>query len=356
MNKILIIGGSGYIGSRLCDILLEYDYNIKVLDTGYYENIHLSKKNKHILIKEDIRKFDLNLIEFYDVVIMLAAISNDTEGSLNTNKIYSDTVDFTIKVAQKCKSFGKKFIFPSSCSVYGKSSSAVSEDDNIFPQTPYSHSKVAIENELKKISDNNFNPIILRISTVFGYSTNMRFDLVINMLCGLAVTQNKIVLNSDGSAWRPFVYIDDLCEVFKKCIELEKQEENFTIFNVGNDKNNFQILHLAKIISKMNDNCEISFLNNLSSNKSNLIDNSFNSVFVGSRDQRNYKVNFNKINTIFNKSLCTTSVVDGISKTIKNLKKNNITQELFNNTIFYRVNHIEYLFNSGKINKNLLWE
>ena len=356
MNKILIIGGSGYIGSRLCDILLEYDYNIKVLDTGYYENIHLSKKNKHILIKEDIRKFDLNLIEFYDVVIMLAAISNDTEGSLNTNKIYSDTVDFTIKVAQKCKSFGKKFIFPSSCSVYGKSSSAVSEDDNIFPQTPYSHSKVAIENELKKISDNNFNPIILRISTVFGYSTNMRFDLVINMLCGLAVTQNKILLNSDGSAWRPFVYIDDLCKVFKECIELQKQKENFTIFNVGNENNNFQILNIAKLISKMNNNCEISFLNNISSDNSNLIDKSFDGVFVGSRDSRNYRVNFDKIDRIFKKRLCTTSVIEGINKTIKNLKKNKITYELFNNRIFYRVKQIEYLFNSGKINNDLLWK
>ena len=241
--------------------------NLKVIDTCYYENNTSLDKLNFIVSKDDARTFDLNTIKNFDVVIVLAAISNDTEGNLNTSKVYSDTVNFTIKL-QKNVQFGVKFIFPSSCSVYGKSSKPVSEIDNIYPQTPYSKSKIAIENELKILSDKYFNPIIMRISTVFGFSPNMRFDLVINMLCGFAITKNKIILNSDGTAWRPFVYIDDLCEVFKECIELDDYNENFIIFNVGNEKNNSKIIDIAKVISRLNNNCEINLLGkNTSGNK-----------------------------------------------------------------------------------------
>ena len=148
MKKILIIGGAGYLGAKLGNYLLEKNYNLKVIDTCYYENNTFLDKLNFIVSKDDARTFDLNTIKNFDVVIVLAAISNDTEGNLNTSKVYSDTVNFTIKVAKKCKQFGVKFIFPSSCSVYGDRQNLF-RDDNIYPQTPYSKSKIAVKMNLK---------------------------------------------------------------------------------------------------------------------------------------------------------------------------------------------------------------
>ena len=163
----------------------------------------------------------------FSTVILLAGISNDPFGKLSTEQIYDPTLKYALDIARLCKKLGKKFIFPSSCSVYGASETGclLSEVSSTNPQTPYSINKIQVENGLKKLADKSFSPIALRLGTVYGMSPRIRFDVVINMFCGLALTSKKIILNSDGQAWRPHLHIDDACEAFACCLKLELKND-----------------------------------------------------------------------------------------------------------------------------------
>ena len=155
---------------------------------------------------------------------------------------------------------GVKFIFASSCSVYGIGKDHhLNEDSPINPQTLYSLNKAQIENDLRAISGATFSPIALRFATVFGPSPRIRFDLVINMFAGMAVTDGVIVLNSDGLAWRPNLHILDACHAIRSAIELNNKD-GLLVMNVGSEENNMSIIDLAKSIQIAVPGCELKYL------------------------------------------------------------------------------------------------
>ena len=117
-------------------------------------------------------------------------------------------------------------------SIWCRENDLLDESSNVNPQTGYSLNKYQIENDLEEISDSNFSPIALRFATVFGPSPNMRFDIVINMLVGMAITRNRIILNSDGQSWRPNLHIKDLCNSIFKSINLEYKDEKLLVMNL----------------------------------------------------------------------------------------------------------------------------
>ena len=140
------------------------------------------------------------------------------------------------------------------------------EDAPTHPQTPYSFNKLQIEQDLAEMADSSFSPIALRLATVFGSSPRIRFDVIINMLCGMAITQNQVVLNSDGQAWRPHLDIEDACEAFRCCIEWDYQEGKLLVLNVGRNDNNWNILEIARLIQSKVTGCELKFLGRLPEN------------------------------------------------------------------------------------------
>ena len=167
-----------------------------------------------------MRDIEEDYLKNFDVYIHLSGISNNpVDNFKNKKKIYDITRNYTNKIARKCKKHNVKFIFASSCSVYGKANKKnLTENSKCNPITHYSQNKLDIENDLKKLSRKNFAPIILRISTLFGFSPRMRFDLALPMFLVMAVKNKKIELNSDGQSWRPHLYLDDLINVFEKSI------------------------------------------------------------------------------------------------------------------------------------------
>jgi len=160
-----------------------------------------------------------------DVVIHLAGISNDLLNKLTSAKVYDPTREYTLNIAKICKSLNKKFIFASSCLVFGsaKTENYLTETSETSPQTGYSLNKLQIEEDLKSIADSSFSPICLRFATIFGVSSRIRFDVVINMLVGMVLTEGEIKLNSDGEAWRPHLYIEDACSLILYFINYEKK-------------------------------------------------------------------------------------------------------------------------------------
>lgn len=354
MKKILVTGSLGYIGSVLVPYLNENNFDCIGYDTGLFRNCILYQPKEQKTIFKDVRyitKYDLKGI---NILIHLAGISNDPFGNLSAEEVYNPTRVYSLKLAKMCKKMRIRFIFASSCSVYGKAGQdLVTEESETNPQTPYSLNKLQIENDLKKIIDNNFSPIILRFATLFGLSPRIRFDLYINMLIGMGLTQKKIVLNSDGKAWRPNIHIQDVCKAIKHAINYEYNYNESLILNVGDTKQNFRIIDVAKMIQNQIEGCQLTYLKaNLNDKENQLIRDR---KIRDGVDSRTYKVSFEKIKTVFKGFKCDWTVEKGIESMIKMFKDLNLTEKEFKNINFYRLQRYEYLFKNNYISKNLYW-
>ena len=195
MNKILIIGGGGYVGSQLVPDLLKLNYKIDVYDLFIYGQDVLDKNSNLKLIKGDIRNIDKlsEIIKAYDAVIHLACISNDPSFELNPKLGKSINLDCFRPLVEICKnSKVKRFIYASSSSVYGiKKEKNVSENLSLEPLTDYSKFKAECEKILLEYKDEEFETVIVRPATVCGYAKRQRLDVVVNILTNLAFNQRK---------------------------------------------------------------------------------------------------------------------------------------------------------------------
>jgi nucleoside-diphosphate-sugar epimerase len=346
-NKILIIGSDGYIGTLLSDYLLKKKYEVTTLDTGYFRDGLLEKKNSSI-INIDIRKFDLSKLKNFKAVVFLAANQNDPGGKISPKKFYNISKKFTLKVASICKKYNVRFIFPSSCSVYGYGNKKFSEQSRTNPLTFYSKNKIEIEKGLSKIVDKSFSPIALRFSTIFGYSSRIRFDLVINMFCLFAIVKKKIYLNSHGLSWRPHLSVEDACEAIYLSLNKKINNGKLNIFNVGHNKNNMQIVKVARLISSITGS-KIYF--KLDEKKSFIADKNVKKGI----DKRSYIVDFSKFKKTFPSFRQKKNLKNEIKTLINKLKKIKVNNKTLNDYRFYRLQKMDFLLKNKKINKDLFW-
>lgn len=355
MKKILVVGHQGYLGSRLTDYLKERGYDCTGIDTGFFKDGTLTTPNSVASISKDARDIIEKDIKGFDALILLAGISNDPFGHMTSEQIYDPTRDYALNIAKMCKKLGVKFIYPSSCSVYGAAveSGFLDEDSATNPQTPYSINKLQVEEGLKKIAGDSFTPIALRFGTVYGMSPRIRFDVVINMLCGLALTTKKVTLNSNGQAWRPHLHIDDACESFRRCIDWDISPEELIVLNVGRNEDNYKIIDIAKIIHANVDGSELTYLGSDSEDDEN--DLIKDRKIQDGVDTRTYKVSFDKIYNLLPGFECKWTVENGITSLLKELQSIGLNKEIFNKREFYRLQQIEFLFNNKKINELLQW-
>jgi len=353
-KKILIVGSQGYLGSHLIGYLSNLGYHCKGIDTGFFCNGIFQPINSEDVVKKDARSIIKEDLNGFDALILLAGISNDPFGRLTAEQIYDPSRDYALSIALMCKELGVKFIYPSSCSVYGAAADGfLTEDSPTNPQTPYSINKLQVEKGLLELSDENFVPIALRFGTVYGISPRIRFDVVINMLCGLALTSKKVTLNSNGQAWRPHLHIDDACESFRCSIDWEPDLNKLVTLNVGRNEDNYQILDIAKIIHS---NVKGSQLNHLDSNQGSLENELIKDRKIQDGvDTRSYKVSFDKILKTLPGFKCNWSVEKGIIDLLGNLRNVNLDKDVFNRREFYRLQQIEYLHKTKQIDNDLLW-
>lgn len=352
-KKVLIIGSQGYLGSRLADFLYHHDYVCIGADIGFFRNGVLYNPCSSQILMKEARTVDEHDIEPFDVVILLAGISNDPIGNLDPKAFYHPTRAYALKIAEMCKKLGVRFIFPSSCSIYGIAEGTLDETGKTNPQTQYSLNKLEVEQDLAEISCDGFSPIALRLATVFGASPRIRFDVVINMLCGMAIATKHIILNSDGQSWRPHVDIEDVCEAFRCCIEWNYSGGGLTIFNVGRNDNNARICDVAKIIMDQVPGCKLDFLSQISSSTtSELVEDS--KIHDGV-DRRTYQVNFDKIHQQLPGFLAKWDLVSGVSRLIQELHRFRLDDIKFKQRDFYRLQQLDYLHKTNQITSDLTW-
>jgi nucleoside-diphosphate-sugar epimerase len=251
MSKVLVTGAGGYIGTQLVRDLVKSGHEVTAVDRFFFgrEPIAEFVNNKKVnIVQKDIR--DLSEKDFlgHDAVCDLACLSNDPAGEIDPQLTYSINRDGRIHVAKTAKSAGvEKYIISSSCSVYGKGEEPqLSETSKTNPISVYAKSTLEAEQENLSIADNNFSVTSLRNATVFGLSTRMRFDLVVNLMTLTAFQKGRIIVMGGGLQWRPLVHVSDVSKAFLSVISSNVGLVNKEIFNVGLD--NFQIKNLAYLV------------------------------------------------------------------------------------------------------------
>ena len=281
--NVLVTGGAGYIGSVMSRILLENGYNVTVLDRLFFGTDSLKDiADKITLVKDDIRFFNPEILKGIDAVFDLAALSNDPCGELDQKKTLEINYKGRVRVANLAKKHNiKKYVFASTCSVYGFQEGLINEESNLNPLTTYAKASMMAEKEILPLADKNFSATILRQATVYGFSHRMRFDLAINGMTLGYYRNGKIPIMRDGKQWRPFINVKDTSNAFIKVLESEPELVKGQIFNVGSDEQNIQIFDLAKLVAKA---CNLPF----------------NYEWYGDCDTRSYRVNFNKIKDTLN--------------------------------------------------------
>jgi nucleoside-diphosphate-sugar epimerase len=326
--QILVTGGAGYIGSVLIPSLLSHGHKVKCLDRFFFgkESLIQVLSNPDLeIIKDDIRWFDPRILKNVDVVLDLAALSNDPSGEIDPSKTFDINYLGRIRVARLSKEYGvKRYILASSCSIYGyndKDDSSVDEISNINPLTTYAKANRKAEEDVLPLADSKFSVTALRFATVYGYSGRMRFDLAINSMVLVLYKTPRIPVMRDGKQWRPFIHVKDVAAAYELVIGHPQDKINGHIFNVGFDEQNYQILALSELIGK-------------SLNIAYEID------WYGSADSRSYKVSFRKFREAVNFKP-TYTPKEGALEIIEALKTGKLTESLKTKTVEWYKHLIE---------------
>lgn len=271
-KKILVLGSSGYVGSFLSFEIQKYH---DVVGIDRKSNINCKHFHKLDLTK-NFKDF-IKLAKQHQILIILAGIVGDPNCLKYKKEAKMINIQFLEELKKNINQLNnlEKIIFTSSCSVYGFGKKLFNEKSKFNPLSFYSVSKIKGEKILNQIYKKTKKDIyILRLSTLFGYSPNMRFDLVPNLFIrNLKI--NKYFTIYGGNQMRPFISLNYLTRVIKKIIK-EKKLNEFHIYNIGQKNQNLSMISLGKKIKKI---FKIDFIHNKKQ-----------------EDKRSYKVDFSRLN------------------------------------------------------------
>lgn len=323
MNKVLVTGGAGYLGSFVVRQLLRKKYRVTVLDNLSYGDKgirDLLGYKRLCFVRGDICNIKdvVKAAKGNDAIIALAAIVGDPACALDKTETLSTNYEATKVLVEIAKYYGiERLVFASSCSVYGSNSNVwLNEGSWVNPVSLYAQTRVMSE-EILLGSGSAVVPVILRLSTLFGQSRRMRYDLVINTLVGKAVREGKIQVFG-GTQWRPFVHVQDAATAFLAVLEAKKDLIRNEIFNVGGNTLNLTIAHAAELVRRRIPGIEVEMRDEIA-------------------DRRDYRVAFDKIRVLLGFSPSRT-IIGGIGEMARVLQADPDLNYLDN--IYYNVRYL----------------
>jgi nucleoside-diphosphate-sugar epimerase len=302
VKRVAVVGGAGYLGSTLCINLLNAGFQVVCIDAQWFgdDALHslegnpaFSSKKVDVSLSSEV----LPLLRGSDAVVWVAGLVGDPACDVDVEFTYSCNYHSALTLAHICKWMGiSRFVFASSCSVYGRCGvnvARLTETSATCPLSCYAQDKLACEKAIRAMADDSFHPTILRLSTLFGWSNRMRFDLVVNVLTAKACEGQTLEINGGGQR-RPFLHLRDAAAAFATVIEADVSLVSNQVFNVGADANNHRISDVANLVYSAVPSARM---------KST----------TDTADQRDYDVDFSKIARVLNYR-STFSVADGIAE------------------------------------------
>jgi nucleoside-diphosphate-sugar epimerase len=341
--KILVTGTEGYIGTRVAPWLEASGHDVQGLDTGFYRDgcLYLDSLGMPVAprtVLRDLRSVTPADFEGFEAVIHLAELSNDPLGQNRPEITFKINHEGSVRIATAAKQAGvRRFVYASSCSVYGVGSGEfLDEKSNTNPQTAYAQCKVMVEQDVLPLAGDRFEVVFLRNATAYGPSPRMRFDIVLNDLCALAWTKQKIAMISDGSPWRPIVHIEDICEAMRCAVEAPAAAVNGEIFNVGRTDENYRIREIAQIVADAFPGCEVS-------------------AGPPGKDNRSYRVSFEKIERRLPGYVARWTAARGAQELRRLFERIELSELDHGSRVFTRLKQLLYLQRTGQLDDDLFW-
>ena len=252
-SRVLVIGGAGYIGSVLTRLLLADGHEVRVLDSLLYGAGSLAGLADHPdfeLVVGDTREAMLvgDAVYGVDSVVHLGELVGDPACALDPGTTTAINYEATRRIAEQSAEYGvSRFVYPSSCSVYGANDDVVDEESALNPVSLYAETKVRAEEAIAHVAA-RMDTVVLRLATVYGISPRPRFDLVVNQFAARGFIEGEIVLHG-GQQWRPFVHVADVADVIMTCLTAPAPVVAGRTFNVGSDDQNRTVGQVADLVA-----------------------------------------------------------------------------------------------------------